>query len=511
MMTMLNKAFVLNNRLQGGLVGPVANWKTLPEKVLQFGTGVLLRGLPDYFIDKANRHGVFNGRVVVVKSTDGAGADEFDAQDGLYTLHVRGLRGGEEVRESILISTISRVLSAAKQWQEILDVAVNPDVSVVISNTTEVGIILDANDRLDASPPTSFPAKLTALLYRRFLHFAGDIGKGWTVLPTELISENGNRLKTIVIQLAQLHGLGSDFIQWLDEANDFCNTLVDCIVPGKLPVAESELIESQLGYQDALAIMSEPFRLWAIESSSQRVFQRLSFAQVDDSVIIAPDISKFKELKLRLLNGTHTFSCGLALLSGFTTVKEAMQHAEFAQYVRLLMRQEIMPAIVGGEIAEEEASTFADSVIDRFSNPFLNHQWLSISLNYTSKMQMRNAALLERYIQRRQSPPRYMALGFAAYLRFMKCEIGTDGICRGDIGHGPYVINDEQAPYFANIWATHEPHAVVDIVLKEQDLWQADLSALVGFSEKVKHYLVQLLNDYALDVVKQLESEYTER
>ena len=511
MMNKLNKAFVDGGRLPVDLLGLEDGWDELPDRVLQFGTGVLLRGLPDYFIDKSNRHGVFNGRVVIVKSTDGAGADEFDTQDGLYTLHVRGLQSGVEVRESILISAISRVLSAAKQWQEILDIAVNPDVSVVISNTTEVGIVFDENDELTASPPASFPAKLTALLYRRFLHFAGDIDKGWVVLPTELIGENATRLKAIVVQLAQLHGLGSDFIRWLDEANDFCNTLVDCIVPGKLPITESQQVESQLGYQDGLAIMSEPFRLWAIESSSQRVLERLSFAQVDDSMVIAPDISKFKELKLRLLNGTHTLSCGLAILSGFTTVKEAMQHTVFARYVRLLMRQEIIPAIIGGDIAEEDALTFADSVIDRFSNPFLNHQWLSISLNYTSKMQMRNVALLERYMQRRKSPPHYMALGFAAYLRFMKCEISTDGIYRGDVGHGPYVINDKQAPYFANLWATHEPYGLVDTVLKDQDLWQVDLSALVGFSEKVKHYLVQLLNDDALDVVKQFESEYTER
>lgn len=507
MMTRLNKTFLSNNKLPDGLVAPVVGWETLPEKVLQFGTGVLLRGLPDYFIDKANRHGVFNGRVVVVKSTDRGGTDEFGEQDGLYTLCVKGLREGEEVQESILIAAISRVLSAAKQWEEILDVATNPDLSVVISNTTEVGIVLDENDKLSALPPTSFPAKLTALLYRRFLHFRGDISKGWIILPTELISENGAKLKSIVVQLAQNHGLGSDFLHWLDEANDFCNTLVDCIVPGKLPVEEQQAVEAKLGYQDNLAIMSEPFRLWAIESSSQRVQQRLSFAQVDDSVIIAPDISKFKELKLRLLNGTHTFSCGLAILSGFTTVKEAMQDEVFSRYVSLLMRQEIIPTIVGDQIAEKEALTFADNVIDRFSNPFLNHQWLSISLNYTSKMQMRNGALLDRYTQQNRSPPRYMALGFAAYLRFMKCEIDADGIYRGNVGNGIYSIHDEQAPYFANLWATYEPCLLVEMALKEQRLWQLDLSSFTGFSEQVNHYLAQLLNVHASDVVKQIERE----
>lgn len=480
-----------------------------PEKVLQFGTGVLLRGLPDYFIEKANRQGIFNGRIVVVKSTGQGDTGEFSQQDGLYTLHINGLKNGQEVRETILVSAISRVLHAATEWQEILEIADNPDISVVISNTTEVGITLDRAENLEASPPSSFPGKLTALLYRRFRCFDGDPDKGWVILPTELIGDNGTTLKAIVLQLALQHNLGQAFIAWVEQANDFCNTLVDRIVPGKLPAAEAAEQEARLGYRDGLAIMAEPFRLWAIESASARVPDRLSFAMADEGIVITSAIRKFKELKLRLLNGTHTFSCGLAVACGFATVKEAMADPSFMAYVNQLMRREIVPAIVGDGIEEQEALAFADAVLDRFSNPFLDHRWLSISMNFTSKMQMRNVALLQQNATRRQAPPHCMAMGFAAYLRFMKGIEQPDGTFTGRIGDKSYSIQDEHARYFADVWKSDDHNQLVDKVLADKSLWKADLSSLSGFADLVKADLAHLLAaGNGVELLKQLETSY---
>lgn len=501
-MAKLNKTLLKDISSDNSKV-PGDNWDKLPEKVLQFGTGVLLRGLPDYFIDKANRQGVFNGRVVVVKSTNRGGTDEFTEQDGLYTIHNKGIQNGEEVQETIISSAISRVLSASEHWEEILSVGISPDLQVVISNTTEVGIVLKENDSLSALPPDSFPAKLTSLLHKRFLHFNGDATKGLVILPTELISDNGVKLKEIVLQLAQINRLGDDFTNWLSTSNYFCNTLVDRIVPGKLPLEEQKQAEKELGYADDLAIMTEPFRLWAIESDSARVSEILSFAKVDDGVVIAPNIWKFKELKLRLLNGTHTFSCALAILCGFETVKEAMQNDDFLRYLRLLM-DEIVSTIVGEEISEKEALDFASSVVDRFSNPFLNHQWLSISFNYTSKMEMRNAALLEGFSQKHQSVPQYMALGFAAYLRFMKCEKNEHGDFVGRIGSKSYILNDADAPVFAGLWATLDPEELVESVLKNEELWKRDLYEIPELADHVLSYLQLWEAGNALNVVRQL-------
>src|SRR6202012_2308503 len=193
-----------------GITKPADSIFSLPEKVLQFGTGVLLRGLPDYFIDKANRQGLFNGRVVVVKSTDSGDAGAFDRQDALYTLCVRGIDGGQKVEENIICSAISRVLSARDQWQEILALARNPAMQIVISNTTEVGIQL-VDDDIRRLPPASFPGKLLAFLYERYKAFKGSPGSGMVIVPTELIVDNGKKLAGIVKELIKMNGLEADF------------------------------------------------------------------------------------------------------------------------------------------------------------------------------------------------------------------------------------------------------------------------------------------------------------
>lgn len=383
----------------------------LPEKVLQFGTGILLRGLPDYFIDKANKQGIFNGRIVVVKSTSKGDTDAFDRQNGLYTLCVRGIEGKSEVEETIINGSISRVLSASEEWKEILKCAHNPAIGLVISNTTEVGIVL-SDDDITQSPPASFPGKLLAFLYERYKVSGGDASAGLVIVPTELIVDNGIKLRAIIIELAERNKLGNEFLQWLRDANHFCNSLVDRIVPGKLPAPDKESLEEKIGYTDELMIMAETFRLWAIESSLEntKLQEMLSFSKADEGVVVAENIEKFRELKLRLLNGTHTFSCGIALLAGFETVKEAMGHEQMLGFVGNLMSAEIARAMEGDLISYTEACIFSDKVKDRFKNPFLEHKWLSISVNYTSKMRMRNIPLLQQYYVKTGKIPEQMAL-----------------------------------------------------------------------------------------------------
>ncbi|HNA18162.1 MAG TPA: altronate oxidoreductase, partial [Ferruginibacter sp.] len=249
----------------------------LPEKVLQFGTGVLLRGLPDYFIDKANKQGIFNGRIVLVKSTDGGDATAFEKQDGLYTLCIRGVENGGKYEEDIINASISRVLSARSEWNKVLECAHNPQLKIIISNTTEVGIQL-VHDDIRRYPPVSFPGKLLAFLYERYKAFEGSRQSGMVIVPTELISDNGKKLESIVIELAHLNGLEEAFIDWLENANRFCNSLVDRIVPGKPDEVLQRSIETRLGYTDELLIMSEVYRLWAIEGDEE-IAETLSFAR----------------------------------------------------------------------------------------------------------------------------------------------------------------------------------------------------------------------------------------
>lgn len=458
--------------------------KRLEEKVLQFGTGVLLRGLPDYFIDKANKQGIFNGSILVVKSTDSAGVDSFDKQDGLYTICVRGIEHGQTVEDYILNESISRVLSANEHWDKVLEAAHNPALQLVISNTTEVGIV-PVDDNIHLNPPPSFPGKLLAFLYERYKAFDGAERAGLVIIPTELIVDNADTLKTYLNELAIKNQLEEQFINWMNEANHFCNSLVDRIVPGKLNAEDHKDVMARLGYRDELMILAESFRLWAIESDHPHVKEVLSFAQVDDGVVIAADINKFRELKLRLLNGTHSFCCAYAFLQGFETVKQAMADSRFQEFIHQLMIEEIVPAVINEEITREEAESYAYSVMDRFRNPFLDHKWLSISLNYTSKMFLRNVPLITRYYQRMNAVPVHMAEGFGAYLRFMKCNLKEDGKYYGQSNGKEYLVQDEMAGYFSNLWSTLDTGELVNLVLSDTELWKIDLRELPGFEEAV--------------------------
>lgn len=475
-----------------------------PEKVLQFGTGVLLRGLPDYFFDKANKQGLFNGRVLVVKSTKSGGTDAFEKQDGLYTLCIKGVQGGQEIVRYTVNNAISRVLAASEDWEAILSSAHNPDLKIVVSNTTEVGIVL-SNDVITDAPPSSFPGKLLAVLYERFRHFDGAADKGLVILPTELISDNATKLKEILLQLSRQNDLGADFENWLVSANDFCNTLVDRIVPGSLPDNEQNQAEALLGYQDELMIMAEPFCLWAIETDSDRVKEALSFAQADQGIVLTPSIEKFKEIKLRLLNGTHSLSCAVALLAGFKTVKEAMANDAFRGFVQGLMQQEISRSIVSQHIEKKDAEDFSRSVVDRFSNPYLDHKWESIALNYTSKINMRAIALLDKWYSKNSIAPAHIALGFAAYIRLMDTEL-SNGRYVSPVGTQKVTIQDEFAPVLKKHWENR--HTVVHKVLSDDHLWGSDLTRYAGFEESVANYMNEIDRDGALATIKKLTTAW---
>lgn len=468
----------------------------LPEKVLQFGTGVLLRGLPDYFIDSANRQGIFNGRIVVVKSTDSGDAAAFDQQDGLYTLCIRGIDNGKKTEENIICSAISRVLSAKTQWREILESAHKPEMQIIISNTTEVGIQL-VEERIDGGgttglPPVSFPGKLLAFLFERYTAFGGSSTAGMVIVPTELIPDNGKKLAGIVEALARFNQLDAAFSEWLSAHCHFCSSLVDRIVPGKPDAATLQQLQQDLGYTDGLLSISEVYRLWAIEGN-EKVRSVLSFAAADPGVVIRPDIGIFRELKLRLLNGTHTLSCGLAYLSGFATVKNAMDDPGFSAFVADLMLKEIAPAIPY-ELPLEEARDFGLRVLDRFRNPHIQHQWISITMQYSSKMRMRNVPVLLEHYKQHAAPPRLFSLGFAAYLLFMRPVQQDGNVFRGELRGQLYPINDDKAGYFFDCWKDRTADEVVDIVLKDVSLWGSDLSILRGFGDAVREDLNALIN-----------------
>ncbi len=487
----LSKNFIKNKKQTISAI-PADNLLQLPEKVLQFGTGVLLRGLPDYFIDKANRKGIFNGRIVVVKSTDSGDFDVFAKQDSLYTICIRGVEDGNNIEENIVCSAISRVLSAKNQWKEILACASNPEMQIVISNTTEIGIEL-VQDDIKQSPPVSYPGKLLAFLYERYKAFKGSTDKGMVIVPTELIVGNGEKLASIVLELAHRNGLEEGFIEWLENSNQFCNTLVDRILPG-LPDAATKLkTEKLLGYKDELITFSEVYRLWAIEGD-EHIKSVLSFMKADAGVIVESNIDLYRELKLRLLNGTHTLSCGLAFLAGNTTVKEGMKNQDLFSFIKTLMLDEIAPNIPY-EIKEQTIRDFGLSTLERFQNPHIAHNWISITAQYTSKMRMRNIPILLHYYKTIKQVPEYFAFGFAGYLLFMKVVQKDGNNYKGENKGQLYPINDNKAEYFYEKWKSLAPEALVIEVLKDKSLWEHDLTRLPGFAPRVTECLKSMIEN----------------
>ncbi len=486
----LNREFIENlsaGDLPANVHLPPPGVFDLPERVLQFGSGGFLRGFFDYFVDQANRQGQFNGRVVVVQSTSGRRAQIMKDQDGLYTICIQGIRRGQPAEEFIISSAISQAISAGENWAAVLRVAENPDLAIIVSNTTEVGLAYDPDDRFAANPPRSFPGKLTAALFRRFQALGGDAGRGVVILPCELLENNGAVLRDIVLRLAEQWQLGAAFQEWLLTANCFCNTLVDRIVPGAPEKEDWARIQTHLGYRDDLLTIAEVYSLFAIEGRSD-LAARLEFCAANPPIIVAEDISPYRERKLRLLNATHTVSVPLAHLCGLRFVIDMMNDPLMSQFVEGVMRQEIAPCL---EMDAAVVTDYIDLVLDRFRNPFLKHALLDITLQSTMKMRYRVLPLLETYCRKLGKLPPLMCVGFAAYLRFMKPEIAENGKFRGKIGDRQYPINDDAAAFYRQAYEKLHPEEAgsvrefVRYVGAATALWGSDLTALPGFVDTV--------------------------
>jgi tagaturonate reductase len=479
----LDRSIALGAR--SAVLAPDAAHLDLPEKAVQFGTGALLRGFVDYFLDAANRQGIFNGRVVAIGST-GSGRDQvLNEQDGLYTLAIRGVEDGAVKEEYRIISSVSRAVSAKREWEEVLACARNPELELIFSNTTEVGIALDESDAADLVPPRSFPGKLTRFLLERARAFDFDTARGLVVIPCELIEDNGDRLKAIVLGLAERWGLEKEFSRWVREAVPFCNTLVDRIVPGTPEGERLEALYETVGYRDEMLTTCEVYRLFAIQGDDA-MRARLSFAAADKGVLVTPDVSPFRERKVRLLNGTHTIMVPTALLCGLETVREAVEDERVGALTRHILFDEIVPTLHA-----EGAGEFARAVLDRFSNPFIRHALLDITLQSTMKMRVRVVPTVLEHAKQGGRVPEGIAFGFAMFLLLMRGEVQERARAAGH-----HVPNDDQAERFRALWAsTGDTDADLSTLARsvsaDEELWAADLSAVPGWVDAVTEHLVR--------------------
>lgn len=453
----------------------------LPEKVLQFGTGVLLRGLPDYYIDKANKVGVFKGRIAVVKTTSHGEIESFKKQNFLYTHFMVGIIDNKITEKTIINTSISRVLQADNEWDSIVEIAKNPNTELIISNTTEQGLVYQQESIL-SGVPHSFPMKLLALLWARFQALGNSQEANIVIIPTELIEYNGDLLKKYVLAGAAYNQLSEDFVAYLNNQVSFCNSLVDRIVPGKPKKDFNSEAVKNFEFEDQYSLMSEPFGLWAIEGN-EKVKECLSFAKVDEGVKIVNDISQFKELKLRLLNATHILSCGTAILLKIKTVKDGMKNAEFRPFFDNLILDIKKAFLI--DIDSKIIDGFANSVAQRFENPYIEHYWESILLNYTTKMKIRAVPLLMNYYKKYGTISETMLQGFVSYFTLSIPSFEKDGNYYTEVEGSQILLSDEFSKSLFDAYQQFGLEKTIKNHLANTDFWGADFSTIPDFEEQI--------------------------
>ena len=465
--------------------------KDAPIKVMQFGEGNFLRAFVDYFFDIANEKAGWNGKVSLVQPIGNFPqmADWINAQEGLYTLYLRGSEKGQKVDDKRVISCVANCVCPYSEgkWDEVLALAASPALEIIASNTTEAGIAYTKGDSaFDQVPPNSFPAKLTRVLYERYKAFDGAADKGLVILSCELIDNNGKELQKCCNSYAADWGLEQGFIDWMNTANTFCSTLVDRIVPGRIrDPQELAALEEANGYHDQVLDVGEVFGVWVIEGPAW-LEDKLPFKKAGVNVMVVPDVTPYKKRKVRILNGAHTGFVLGAYLAGYDIVRDCMHNDTIREFMNKMLYEEVIPTL---PLDKNDLKEFAAAVQDRFNNPFINHELMSISLNSTSKWKARNMPSFLEYIKETGALPKCLTMSLAAYIAFYSNDIqerAADGlICKRPKGNTYKIQDDAWALDFYYAHKDDTAAQLVKAVLSNTQMWDQDLSAIPGVEQAV--------------------------
>ncbi|HIX90466.1 MAG TPA: tagaturonate reductase [Candidatus Agathobaculum pullicola] len=466
-----------------------------PEKILQFGEGNFLRAFVDYWFDMANEKVGWNGKAVLVQPIAPGLAKQINDQQGLYTLYLRGRENGEKVDRKRVISSVSRCLNPYEKvdYDAMMEVAVSDDLEYIVSNTTEAGIVYDPACQKDDCPPFSFPAKLTQVLYKRWQ--AGK--KPLVILSCELIDNNGKELEKCVGQYIEQWGLEADFKDFCGECT-FCSTLVDRIVPGRIKDAdEAARMDEENGYHDELIDVGEVFGVWNIEGPAW-LEDKLPFKAAGLNCIVVPDVTPYKKRKVRILNGAHTGFVLGAYLAGFDIVRDCMHNEHIKGFMNKMLHEEVIPTL---PLDKNDLENFAAAVEDRFNNPFVDHELMSISLNSTSKWKARNMPSFLEYIEKQGKLPVCLTMSLAAYIAFYSTDVQelTDKglVCKRAKGNTYTCSDDRWALEF--YWA-HRDDSDADLVravLTNEQMWDRDLTKIDGLEAAVLADLTKIRTEGA--------------
>ena len=482
--------------------------KDAPVKVMQFGEGNFLRAFVDYFFDIANEKAGYNGKVKLVQPIANFPqmADWINEQEGLYTLYLRGSEKGQKVDAKRVISCVHDCVCPYSEgkWDEVLALARSEDLEIVVSNTTEAGIAYTQGDsQFDQVPPNSFPAKLTRVLYERYTAFKGAADKGLVILSCELIDNNGKELQKCCNNYAKDWNLDAAFIDWMNSANTFCSTLVDRIVPGRIrDPKEMAALEEANGYTDKALDVGEVFGVWVIEGPDG-LEDKLPFKKAGVNVMVVPDVTPYKKRKVRILNGAHTGFVLGAYLAGFDIVRDCMHDETILGYMNKMLLQEVVPIL---PLDQDDCKKFAAAVEDRFNNPFVNHELMSISLNSTSKWRARNMPSFLEYIEKNGKLPTCLTMSFAAYIAFYSNniqELNDKGlVCKRAKGNEYTISDDRYVLEFYNAHKDDDIPTLVHAVMTNEQMWGQDLTKVAGFEEATVKNLTLIREQGAMAAYK---------
>ncbi len=463
---------------------------TLPIKILQFGEGNFLRAFVDWQIDKANEAGIMNHGVAIVQPIDKGMAGMLEQQDCLYHVYLEGVKDKQPVKDIRLVRSVQCAINPYEDYAAYEQIFLSPELEATVSNTTEAGIRYEEGDDLWALPPKSYPAKMTALLYKRFKHFAGDPTKGLCIICCELIENNGSTLREYVLRHAEYNKLGTDFIEWVEKYCHFCDTLVDRIVPG-FPRENIDEIKAELGFDDNLVVKAEFYHLWAIGGPGyEEVQRRLPLDKAGLHVIFMPTIKQFRDKKVRILNGSHTGMVPIGLQIGCETVMDAFNNADLEAFINTMVAEEVIPMI---EEDQAELKEFAAGILERFYNPYIRHMLKTISLNSLSKWETRNFPTVLDNWKKAGKVAEKELFTFAALLTLYsgKVDFTPDDTA-------------EHVEFIQKVWNSEDVDATVRAIVGNRNIWTVDLTEVEPFVEKVSGYVKVILAEGMAAALKKM-------
>ncbi len=468
-----------------------------PEKVMQFGEGNFLRAFVDYWFDISNEKAGWNGKCVLVQPIKPGLAEMINRQQGLYTLYLRGRENGEKVDRKRVISSVSRCLNpyVDADFDSMMELACSDDLEYIVSNTTEAGIVYDPACQLEDRPASSFPGKLTQVLLKRYKAGKG----GLVILSCELIDNNGKELLKCVNQYIDQWGLDDGFRAYVNDRCTFCSTLVDRIVPGRIrDAAEVARLEKEHGYEDPLLVVGEVFGVWNIEGPAW-LEEKLPFKKAGVNCPVVPDVTPYKKRKVRILNGAHTGFVLGAYLAGFDIVRDCMENETVLGYMNKMLYEEVIPTL---PLDKDDLMSFAAAVQDRFNNPFVNHELLTISLNSTAKWKARNFPSFEEYTEKYGKLPVCLTTSFAAYMAFYSSDIQelTEAglVCRRPAGNTYTISDDRWVLEFYYDHRNDDAAALTHAVMTNEKMWGQDLTKIPGFEAEAVRILNVIRTEGAL-------------